>query len=32
VHSAIAEAITQYTEYCRHITTFLDRHILPPTA
>ena len=32
VHSAIAEAITQYTEYCRHITTFLDRHVLPPTA
>jgi uncharacterized protein YutE (UPF0331/DUF86 family)/predicted nucleotidyltransferase len=32
VHSAIAEALTQYTEYCRHITTFLDRHNLPPTA
>jgi uncharacterized protein YutE (UPF0331/DUF86 family)/predicted nucleotidyltransferase len=32
VHSAIAEALTQYTEYCRHITTFLDRHVLPPTA
>jgi uncharacterized protein YutE (UPF0331/DUF86 family)/predicted nucleotidyltransferase len=32
VHSAIAEAITQYTEYCCHITTFLDRHVLPPTA
>ena len=32
VHSAIAEAITQYTEYCRHITTWLDRHVLPPTA
>jgi len=32
VHSAIAEAITQYTEYCRHITTFLDRHVLPPIA
>ena len=32
VHSAIAEAITQYTEYCRHITTFLDGHVLPPTA
>jgi uncharacterized protein YutE (UPF0331/DUF86 family)/predicted nucleotidyltransferase len=32
VHNAIAEAITQYTEYCRHITTFLDRHVLPPTA
>ena len=32
VHSAIAEAITQYTEFCRHITTFLDRHVLPPTA
>ena len=32
VHSAIAEAITQYTEYCRHITTFLDHHVLPPTA
>jgi uncharacterized protein YutE (UPF0331/DUF86 family)/predicted nucleotidyltransferase len=32
VHSAIAEAITQYTEYCRHITTFLDRYGLPPTA
>jgi uncharacterized protein YutE (UPF0331/DUF86 family) len=25
VHGAIAEAITQYTEYCQHITTFLDR-------
>ena len=24
VHSAIAEAITQYTEYCRHIMTFLS--------
>jgi uncharacterized protein YutE (UPF0331/DUF86 family)/predicted nucleotidyltransferase len=23
VHSAIATAITQYTEYCQHITTFL---------
>ena len=32
VHSAIAEAITQYTEYCRHITTFLNRHNPPPTA
>jgi uncharacterized protein YutE (UPF0331/DUF86 family)/predicted nucleotidyltransferase len=32
VHSAIAAAITQYTEYCRHITTFLDRHVLPHTA
>ena len=32
VHSAIAEAITQYTEYCRHIMTFLDHHVLPPTA
>ena len=32
VHSAIGEAITQYTEYCRHITTFLDRHVLPPIA
>src|SRR5215510_15480749 len=32
VHSAITEAITQYTEYCRHITTFVDRHVLPPTA
>jgi uncharacterized protein YutE (UPF0331/DUF86 family)/predicted nucleotidyltransferase len=32
VHSAIAEAITQYTEYCRHITTWLDRQALPPTA
>jgi uncharacterized protein YutE (UPF0331/DUF86 family)/predicted nucleotidyltransferase len=32
VHSAIAETITQYTEYCQHITTFLDRHALPPTA
>ena len=32
VHSAIAEAIAQYTEYCRHITAFLDRHSLPPTA
>ena len=32
VHSAIAGAITQYTEYCRHIITFLDRHVLPPTA
>jgi uncharacterized protein YutE (UPF0331/DUF86 family)/predicted nucleotidyltransferase len=32
VHSAIAAAITQYTEYCHHITTFLDRHVLPPTA
>jgi len=32
VHSAVAEAITQYTEYCRYITTFLDRHNLPPTA
>jgi uncharacterized protein YutE (UPF0331/DUF86 family) len=32
VHSAIAEAITQYTEYCRHITIFLDRHSLPPTV
>jgi uncharacterized protein YutE (UPF0331/DUF86 family) len=25
VHSAMTEAITQYTEYCRHITTFLGR-------
>jgi uncharacterized protein YutE (UPF0331/DUF86 family)/predicted nucleotidyltransferase len=32
VHSTIAAAITQYTEYCQHITTFLDRHALPPTA
>jgi uncharacterized protein YutE (UPF0331/DUF86 family) len=32
VHSAIAEALAQYTEYCRHITTFLDRYSLPPTA
>ena len=32
VHSAMAAAITQYTEYCHHITTFLDRHVLPPTA
>jgi uncharacterized protein YutE (UPF0331/DUF86 family) len=32
VHSAIAEALAQYTEYCRHITIFLDRHNLPPTA
>jgi len=32
VHSAIGEAVMQYTEYCRHITTFLDRHVLPPTA
>jgi uncharacterized protein YutE (UPF0331/DUF86 family)/predicted nucleotidyltransferase len=32
VHSAIAAAITQYTEYCHHITTFLDRHALPPTV
>jgi uncharacterized protein YutE (UPF0331/DUF86 family)/predicted nucleotidyltransferase len=32
VHSAIAEAIAQYTGYCRHITAFLDRHNLPPTA
>lgn len=32
VHSAIAEAITQYTEYCHHLTTFLDRQVLPPTA
>jgi uncharacterized protein YutE (UPF0331/DUF86 family)/predicted nucleotidyltransferase len=32
VHSAIAEAITQYTEYCRYITTWLDRHALLPTA
>jgi uncharacterized protein YutE (UPF0331/DUF86 family) len=32
VHSAIAEAIAQYTEYCRHITAFLDRHSLPPTV
>jgi uncharacterized protein YutE (UPF0331/DUF86 family)/predicted nucleotidyltransferase len=32
VHSAIAEAITQYTEYCRRITTFVNRHVLPPTA
>ena len=32
VHSAIAGAITQYTEYCRHIMTFLDHHVLPPTA
>jgi uncharacterized protein YutE (UPF0331/DUF86 family)/predicted nucleotidyltransferase len=32
VYSAITEAITQYTEYCRHITTFLDHHALPPTA
>jgi uncharacterized protein YutE (UPF0331/DUF86 family) len=30
VHSAIAPAIRQYTEYCHHITTFLDRHALPP--
>ena len=32
VHSAMATAITQYTEYCHHITTFLDSHVLPPTA
>ena len=32
VHGAIAEAIAQYTEYCRHITIFLDRHSLPPTV
>jgi uncharacterized protein YutE (UPF0331/DUF86 family)/predicted nucleotidyltransferase len=32
VHNAIAEAVTQYTEYCRHITTFLERQVLPPTA
>jgi predicted nucleotidyltransferase len=32
VHSAIADTIAQYTEYCRHITIFLDRHNLPPTA
>jgi uncharacterized protein YutE (UPF0331/DUF86 family)/predicted nucleotidyltransferase len=32
VHSAIAAAIRQYTEYCHHITTFLDRQALPPTA
>jgi uncharacterized protein YutE (UPF0331/DUF86 family) len=32
VHSAIAKAIAQYTEYCRHITAFLDRHSLPPTV
>jgi len=32
VHSAIAVALAQYTEYCRHITTFLERHVLPPTA
>jgi uncharacterized protein YutE (UPF0331/DUF86 family)/predicted nucleotidyltransferase len=32
VHSAMAETITQYTEYCRHLTHFLDRHDLPPTA
>jgi uncharacterized protein YutE (UPF0331/DUF86 family)/predicted nucleotidyltransferase len=32
VHSTIAEALSQYTEYCRHITTFLDRHNLPPIA
>ena len=32
VHSAMVEAITQYMEYCRHITTCLDRHSLPPTA
>jgi uncharacterized protein YutE (UPF0331/DUF86 family) len=32
VHSAIAEASAQYTEYCRHITAFLDRHSLPPTV
>jgi len=32
VHSTIAEAITQYTGYCCHITTFLDRHVQPPTA
>lgn len=32
VHSAITAAITQYTAYCRHITTFLDHHDVPPTA
>jgi uncharacterized protein YutE (UPF0331/DUF86 family) len=32
VYSAMAAAITQYTEYCHHITTFLDRHGLPSTA
>jgi uncharacterized protein YutE (UPF0331/DUF86 family)/predicted nucleotidyltransferase len=30
VHRAITHAITQYTEYCRHITTCLERDILPP--
>jgi uncharacterized protein YutE (UPF0331/DUF86 family)/predicted nucleotidyltransferase len=32
VHSVMVEASTQYTEYCHHITTFLDRSALPPTA
>lgn len=32
VHSAIPAAIAQYTEYCRHITAFLDHHALPPTT
>jgi uncharacterized protein YutE (UPF0331/DUF86 family)/predicted nucleotidyltransferase len=32
VHSAMAAAMTQYTEYCRHITTFLDRQVQPPTT
>src|SRR5262249_7536276 len=32
VHGAVAEASRQYTEFCRHITTFVDRYILPPTA
>jgi uncharacterized protein YutE (UPF0331/DUF86 family) len=32
VHRAIVEASAQYTEYCHHITAFLDRPALPPTA
>ena len=31
VYHAIAEAIAQYTQYCRHVTAFLDRDI-PPSS
>jgi uncharacterized protein YutE (UPF0331/DUF86 family)/predicted nucleotidyltransferase len=30
VYHAIAEAIAQYTEYCRYVTSFLDLHVPPP--
>lgn len=32
VHSAMTEAVTQYTEYCQHMTAFLDQQMPPPSA